>query len=426
VGGTLRYRDVATGIEQDQGLVDYNTGTVTISAWATGTRTVALLALLTKFGDWPLKAVIWRTTGAPIRNSSFILSYQEPGEAIDQATSDDDGDLAGPNLLSGTINYATGVYEIEFTNPVIPQTARYNAVAVSFLPLDKSIIGLDPVRLPLDGRVPIIRPANVLVIHNTNITTLTNPVSGGTPYSLGRGALSYAIVRDADGKLVPTNKYTTDLDTGEVEFIAPLDLTGYPQPLTVEHRIEDRVLCIDAQLSGDLTIFGEIGHAFDADDTYVSSALLFDRADLEARSYNVFEQSTWTGVWSDTLIGSPSTGQYDTVNYPFVVTNAGAVRERWRLVFTTSSAVNVIGETVGQILTAAPITNPIAPINPATGEPYFTILPGGWGSGWIAGNVVRHNTDACGGPIWFLRCTLPGPVETPTDQFRVQLRGNAN
>lgn len=426
VGGTLRYRDVATGIEHDQGLVDYNTGTVTISAWAPGTRTVALYALRTKFGDWPLKEVIWRTTGAPIRNSSFILSYQEPGEAVDQATSDDDGEIDGPNILSATINYATGVYEIEFTSPVIPQTARYNAVAVSFLPLDKSIIGLDPVRLPLDGRIPIIRPANVLVIHNTKTTALTNPVSAATPYSLGRGALSYAIVRDADGELVPTDKYTTDLDVGEVEFGAPLDLTGYPQPLQVEHRIEDRVLCIDAQLSGDLEIFGEIGHAFDADDTYVSSALLFDRSDLEARFYNVFEQATWTGVWSDTLIGSASTGQYDTVNHPIVVTNAGAIRERWRLVFTNSNAVNVIGENTGQILSAVAIGTTIAPINPATGEPYFSIDTAGWGGGWIAGNVVRFNTDACGGSLWFLRCTLPGPVETPTDQFRVQLRGNAN
>jgi hypothetical protein len=51
----------------------------------------------------------------------------------------------------------------------------------------------------------------------------------------------------------------------------------------------------------------------------------------------------------------------------------------------------VIGEHVGVIATGD-INSVCSPLNPATGKPYFTIDPLGWGSGWAVGNILRINT----------------------------------
>ncbi|MNG29102.1 hypothetical protein D3C84_1144720 [compost metagenome] len=67
-----------------------------------------------------------------------------------------------------------------------------------------------------------------------------------------------------------------------------------------------------------------------------------------------------------------------------------------------------------------------SPINPATGVPYFTIRAAGWGTGWAAGNAVRFNTDSCLGPLWIVRTVLSGQGAVEDDQFRIQIRGDAD
>ena len=34
--------------------------------------------------------------------------------------------------------------------------------------------------------------------------------------------------------------------------------------------------------------------------------------------------------------------------------------------------------------------------------------------------------DAANAPVWIARTTMPGPVEEPTDEFVIQIRGDAN
>jgi hypothetical protein len=138
-----------------------------------------------------------------------------------------------------------------------------------------------------------------------------------------------------------------------------------------------------------------------------------------------FDQATWTGVWSDRLIGSATSAEYNATQYPIVVTNAGAIQERWALIFDNTTTVRVVGESVGQIATL-PITSPIAPLNPATGAPYFSVAAQGWGAGWSTGNVLRFNTVAANTPVWIARTVQPGPPGSGTDAFRIQIRGDAD
>jgi hypothetical protein len=156
----------------------------------------------------------------------------------------------------------------------------------------------------------------------------------------------------------------------------------------------------------------------------VSSALIM--GDLHARVSVFFDQQTWSGVWSDTVIGSGAPSAFNTVLYPVVVSNEGAIQERWQIIFTNTTTVNVIGETIGQVVTGHAIANPLAPVNPATGAPYFSIAPAGWGAGWSAGNVVRINTVAANYPVWVARTVLQGPASVDDDLFTIGIRGDVD
>ena len=83
-----------------------------------------------------------------------------------------------------------------------------------------------------------------------------------------------------------------------------------------------------------------------------------------------------------------------------------------------------MGESIGQVGTGS-VNTVTAPVNPATGVPYFTIAVLGWGSGWAAGNVLRFNTKAANFPMGIARTTLQGPaVAQGSDQAVLRLMGD--
>lgn len=423
-GGIMYYRD-SNGQETQGGAVNYEVGDITLTQWVAGSVTGSIQGLLAVYGQWTITEAFWRVNAEQLQPGSFQATYLRVGQTVaDQATTDQAGDIAGAGGLTGNVNFQTGVYALEWTDPVFPAEARYNAVAIAFLPVDPDVIGLDPVRLPANGRIPTVRPGDVVVIHNTQETTLPNPIVADTVYSL-RPAVSLVEIFDADGVRIPTDRFEVDLTAGEVTFPAPLDLDGYAQPLVARHRIEDMKQCTDAQLSGLISVNSPLTHTYPDEGSYVSSALILNQ-EVFASVFNLFSQVSWTGVWSNTQIGGGTTGQYNNVSHPIQVTNRGAIRERWRLQFTSTTAFNIIGETVGQVGTGD-INNPASPNNPLEGVPYFTIPAGGWSTGWAIGNVVRFNTEGAQAPIWINRTTLPGDnTADPLDQFRIEARGDAN
>ncbi len=295
---------------------------------------------------------------------------------------------------------------------------RYACVSYSYLPLDEDILGLNPVRLPSDGRVVIFKPGDVLVVHNTQhiVGTYNNQ-----SVNLGRTRVARVRVFDADGVAVDAAKWTADLDAGTVQIG---DMTGVAQPISIEHRIEDMGLCSDAQINGQLTVTRPITHDYPSPGSHVSSALIV--GDMMARYTKLFEQTSWSGVWQDSVIGAQPTASYNDAIFPVLVDNAGAIQERWALIFTGTGTVRVVGETVGQIAEGQGIANVIAPNNPATGRPYFTISPGGWGTGWATGNVLRFNTIASNFPVWIARTIQQGPATEDSDSFCIQIRGDVD
>lgn len=421
--GIVYYKDT-NGNETQAGAINYEEGIVSFTSWATGAVAGEVHGLLVAHGRWPLTEAFWRVPVQRLKPASFQVTYTRFDQTSpDQATADTAGDISGAGGLVGTINYDTGVYVLTWTDDVVPELATYNAVAVTFLPLDPEIIGLDPVRLSVDGRIPTIQTADVAVLHNTQTTALPNPAVAGQTYAT-RPFISTLEIRDADGVLVPTDRYTWSKTTGDVTMANPLNLDDYTQPLTVHHRIEDMLLVTDAQLSGLVGLNAQITHDYPANTSFLSTALPLGN-ELQAGYSNVYSQSAWTNVWSDVLIGAPAVAQYNATVYPILTTNAGAIRERWRLNFTSVTAFQVIGESVG-LVGVGDISAGAAPINPATGAPYMTLQAAGFSGGWNVGNQLRFNTEAAARPIWFNRCTLAGPLTDPVDRFQVELRGDAN
>lgn len=154
--------------------------------------------------------------------------------------------------------------------------------------------------------------------------------------------------------------------------------------------------------------------------TLVSSMLFL--GDLRARTGVAFSQESWGAVWADARIGSAIIPQYQQGLNPILVTNQGAVSERWAIIFTNSTQFRLVGETLGQIATGD-VNSTFAPMNPATGVPYFTIAAAGWGT-WAAGNVLRLNTYGANAPVWAGRAVLPSAPSSAPDSLTLAVRGD--
>lgn len=302
--------------------------------------------------------------------------------------------------------------------PVVSSWGQYIPVGDSAYPsVDPAILGVDPANYAATGgRVKIFRPNEACVIHHT-ATTAPAVVTNGQDVNLGRTLLSKVRVFGNDGNEI-TAGFTPNLATGHVVFG---DVSGYSQPVTIQHRIEDMLL-VTAALEQSLEVNRAITHAYPSG-AKVSSVMMF--GDMQAKAHEGFDQATWTGVWSDALIGSPATAEFYEAANPIVVTNRGALTERWAIIFTGSTTFKVVGEQVGEILTGNTGVD-TAPLNPATLAPYFTIPAAGWGSGWSAGNVYRFNTDGANAPVWLIRSIAPSDPFVGQDSMTVAIRGNVD
>lgn len=425
-------------------LLNWNAGVTSIPTGVVGINDVALS------GDGTLlvtSAVTFRTAVSPLFNGGFTVSGTFSDGTNFTANADSQGNIntaggSSPGVV-GKVNYDAGVVMLAFGNTggnpnsigvidvsylgltgvtnvtsvgVQADTLRYSAVGYSYIPLDAGILGLNPVRLPSDGRVPIYRKGGVVVVHHTATTAAQNASNGQTA-NVGRVRLAGLRVIGANGVVIKSG-YSADLDAGTVTFF---DVSGYSQPVKIEHRIEDMALIQDVQINGQLSLTRQLTHDFPIG-SFLSSALII--GDMKARVSLLFDQSTFDNSnWQDTIVGTPATGTFNDVTAPLLVSNGGAITERWAIVFTNTTSYNIIGEHVGVIGTGNTSTN-TAPLNPATNTPYFTVLAIGWGSGWAQGNVLRFNTVGAQFPPWVIRTIQQGPATAQDDSFIITIRGD--
>lgn len=438
-------REFTTAGWVTRGAINYLSGTVALSSWTAGTtNAITRASCVTTVGESISSEYVFRTGAAPLRPGSLSIQFARATGGTQTVTAAIDGTITASGV-SGKVDYQTGLVRIRFGSmvtaagneaqpwydaanvgvdgkifkpaPVAASTVRYSAVAFSYLPLDASLLGIDPVRLPSDGRVPIFRPGGFAVVGHSAKVTAT--VSNGQVVDCARVRLSRVRVIGNDG-LVINAGYAANLEAGTVSFS---DVTGYSQPVTIENRIEDMAVVRDVQISGEISFTRAMTHNYPVG-SYVSSALI--AGDLYARVSILFDQVTWDqATWLDTVSGSSATATYNSALSPIAVTNKGAVTERWAMRFTSSTDFQIIGEKVGVIGTGS-INTVTAPINPATSSPYFSISALGWGTGWVVGNVLRFNTVGALYPVWVVRTIQQGPETVTNDSFTLLIRGDVD
>jgi hypothetical protein len=452
-GGSLYYGvSPTTGAGTLGGEITLSSGEIALTDYVGGgaANAATINSLLTVKGEAAINAAFFRVPAQSLKPASLaIRANRVDTGALITGTSDINGVITGTGI-SGEVDAEMGIVRVVFgelvtaagnegepwyvagavsggqiRRPILvdPSSVRYNVVTLKSIPIDAEIVGLDPVRLPVDGRVPWVRPGDVAVIHNTAVTSVATPVAASTT-SLGRTNMTHIRVRDSEGEPILSTWYTLDLDAGTVTWADPLDLSAYTLPALIEHRVEDMVQVSDALITGEVYLARALSRDYPVG-SYLSTALVPVPQDLAAGVSNLFAQATWTGVWSDTLIGDAPSASYNDLAYPVVVRNDRAVTGRFRIQFTSPTAFTCYLEDVGGIGSGT-INVDFSPTNPLTGQPYFTIDANGWGSGWASGNVLRFNVQGATAPIWLARCTLPGPIDEPADSVRLELRGDAD
>ena len=428
-----------------RGTVNYVTGRVQLTSWNAGvSSTLRRVSTITTLGENISSAYVFRTAAAPLRPGSLSIQFAT-ASGVQTVTASIAGVISAPGVI-GTVDVETGLVRLGFgrmvvavgneaqpwfdathvqadgrifkPEPVVASALRYSGVAYSYLPLDAQLLGVDPVRLPSDGRVPMFRAGRMCVVGHQAVTGQA-VVSNGQTIDLGRVRLSRVAVRDANDKR-HVSGFTADLEAGRITFT---DISAYAQPVAVEHRIEDYVMAVDVQITGEIRFNRPLTHDYPAG-SYVSGAL--EAGDRHARVSLVFPQNSWdNATWADAPSGAQPPAKYDQSVSPIEITNAGASTERWVLQFTSNTQFRVIGEHVGVIATGD-INTVCAPLNPATGQPYFSIKPLGWGSGWVNGNIVRINTVGGSFPFWVVRTVQAGPETTTEHRFALLARGDVD
>jgi len=185
-----------------------------------------------------------------------------------------------------------------------------------------------------------------------------------------------------------------------------------------------------------LVMLQQASNDYLAINTHVSNAPIF--GDLVADKGIDFDQNTWdTTTWSDVQQGAAAPANYDWTTYPLVMTNAGGITERWGVYFTSivtpdqEYIVSVYSEHHSVLLAGVHIGpgvagggSDLAPLNPATLVPYFTMRNDGWGAGWAVNNFVRFNTEGAMSPVWIVRVINARSSAQIDDSAEIQVRGD--
>ena len=455
--GTIYRGRTSTAPGIASGTLDYAGGQAIMTDWVvggSGPTDFTLQSLYTRKGQWKTAALFFNTEAAPLRPGAggFVLTVVDGKGDTLTANVDVQGNITGLHMW-GKIDFPRGGVELQFGDfvndadltaaqkaewwysaadvgavhpgkiwrpwPVDPTTLRYSCVSYIYLPVDVSLMGIDPAALPADGRVAFARPGDTCVV-GVSYSGAPFAASNGMTYNVGHTRLSLIQVLGPDGAQISTG-YTADLDAGTVTFT---NVAGYPATVSVMGRTEVYRQIAEVRIDGRVRLTQPVGYAFDAGAVF-STALR--QGDRFARVTRVYDQSTWNGTtWADGLAGDQAVGQYDTTNHPVQVSNTGAITERWALRFRAGGTVfDLIGQHLGQIASGT-VNEDFSPINTARGAPYFTLAAAGWGAGWVAGNTLFIDTTGAEFPIAIARCTQPSTPAGVGDSVQFIQRGDVD
>lgn len=451
--GTL-YCDLnpVTGEATQAGTVSYQNGVMTINNWRwTDGSAPVINSLVTSISGNPVDHAVFRTPKAPLTAGGLSIRAAALDGTSIAARANLKGEIKAADI-EGTVDFEYGVVDVCFgawvavtddvkkqawysdegvvngkiwqPKPVFAESITYNADATAYLPVDSAVVKINTVRLPQDGRVPIFRRGDTILITNRQTDDLGSAFTGGQTIQLSRNDVDRICLNDADNKAVNAELWDYDLDAGTITFVPSLDLSSYKMPLSATHTQEQRNRIVDLDIDGTLSLLFALNRDYEVGNTFVSSVLI--GGDLQVRVSVPFTQKSWNNVWQDTPVSEQLLNKLKLTDYPMILTDDGAITDRWLIKFTSSSQFELYSEALGFVGKFDTLTN-LAPINPATGKPYFTIDKRAFGTDtpWAVQDVIRFNTWGTLMPVWVLCAVQPNPnPPTGEDGFEQYLFGD--
>lgn len=458
------------------GFLDNLKKTVNLTTWATGANTFLVNSASVQSTRTLISEVAFRTPVAPLKPSNFqFLCELSDGTKLN-LTFDEQGVL-NTQYAEGRIDYTSGFVfiafrtEIDLTNKVKTVTyekastgdtysrpiytywttadagqyyagsktyisngklyaksplgakvdsMKYNAVAFTYLPLDKDLIGVDTVKLPQSGLVPSYRKGDLILVKAEKSIDYPE-LTASTLYSVGLSRLTLIELVDSLGAKLAYSGYEVDLDAGTFTTKSTFDTSSYQAPFKAVYRYQDMAVATDVQISGDITLSKPLTHDFSPEDTLVSNAIVIGT--MQARVSNLFTQQNWNSKFLDYREGNDTIFKYDTALTPIEVTDADSIQERWAIVFVNSTNFELIGENIGKVASGTTLED-FMPLNPVTKKPYFIMRKNGFSNGATTGNVLRFNTSGANYPVWVVRTVLQSDSQIIDHKFSLEFKGN--
>jgi len=261
------------------------------------------------------------------------------------------------------------------------------------------------VRLFLDA----LTPAADFVVFQLGAQTDTENQIAGRPY--GIGTLHAPVVGGA------TQLQVNCEHNAEYAALQPF-------------RVGDRLRVSDRPSTGGagneewVTISG-VSYGTDFATVDVAPALANSYATANTLVSSVLELPSVAASISGVSVVSGS-GSFDSATVGNLIAhNRGAVQENWTLTFTSATAFTASGNTVGALASPGSVSADYAPLNPATGTPYFTIKAVGWNGSFQAGNTMSFTSRPAAIPVWYRRQVPAGALSLANDFCSLAIHGES-
>ena len=260
-------------------------------------------------------------------------------------------------------------------------------------------------RLFLDA----LTPAGDFVVFHLGTQTDTEDQVGGRPYGIGTlyapivgGAVQIQLACEHNGQYATLQPFRI----GDVL------------------RVSDRPSTGGAGNEEWVSITG-IAYGTDFATVDVSPAIANNYATANTLVSSVLELPSVVAAWSGIAVTSMG-GSFDSATVGNLVAhNKGAVEENWTLTFTSATTFTVSGNTVGTLASPGSVSADYAPLNPATGTPYFTIKAIGWGGSFQTNDTVTFATQPAAIPIWYRRQVPAGTFSLANDFTSLAIHGES-
>jgi hypothetical protein len=254
-----------------------------------------------------------------------------------------------------------------------------------------------------------LTPAGDFVVFQPGTQTDTEDQIAGRPY--GIGTLYAPVVGGA------TQTQVACEHNAEYATLQPLRVGDVV-------RVSDRPSTGGAGNEEWVTVSG-VSYGTDFATVDVSPALVNSYATSNTLVSSVLElPSAVAGVTGVSVTSGG--GSFDSAtDGNLVAHNKGAVEENWTLTFTSTTTFTVSGNTVGTLASPGSVSADYAPLNPATGTPYFTIKAIAWGGTFQTNATVGFATQPAAIPIWYRRQVPAGTFSLANDFTSLAIHGES-